>query len=51
MRWLCQGNFGEGDYWATYTYKPKYHPLTIEDAYDDFDKFIARINYYRKKSD
>ncbi|MFD2306022.1 rolling circle replication-associated protein [Enterococcus termitis] len=49
LRWLCQGNFGEGDYWATYTYKPKYHPLTIEDAYDDFDKFIARINYYRKK--
>lgn len=51
LKWLCQGNFGEGDYWSTFTFKPKFHPSSIEAGIKEFNNYIDRINYHRKKAD
>lgn len=43
------GNFGEGDYHITTTYKPKYMPETIDEAEKMATNFLRRIAYAMKK--
>lgn len=46
---VVNGNFDEGDYHITTTYKPKYMPKTIEEADKMATNFLRRISYAMKK--
>ncbi|MBP1046428.1 hypothetical protein I6N96_09040 [Enterococcus sp. BWM-S5] len=49
LLWLFQGNFKKGDIYLTLTYKPKYKPLTIEQAKKDMENYLEKLRYQAKK--
>lgn len=46
---LINANFGNGDYWATFTYSNEHKPDSVEAAQKDMKNYIGRVNYHRKK--
>lgn len=46
---LVNTNFDEEDYYASLDYMPEFAPLTIEQAQRDFDNYIERVKYHRRK--
>ncbi|MBL1226587.1 rolling circle replication-associated protein [Enterococcus sp. BWR-S5] len=48
--WLLQGNFENGDYYMTYTYKPKFKPKTIGGAQKEIKNWLGRLRRKAKKT-
>lgn len=49
LTWLLQGNFGNGDYYMTSTYKPKFRPRTLEEAQREIKNWLSRLRRKAKK--
>lgn len=46
---LASANFGEGDYWCTFTYDNEHFPDSMDQADRNFTNFVRRVNRWRKK--
>lgn len=46
---LIQENFGDGDFWITFTYSNENVPETMEEALRNMQAYIRRVNYRRRK--
>lgn len=46
---IINANFDDGDIWATFTYTDENKPLSMQVAKKNMQRYIARLNYWRKK--
>lgn len=51
IRRLIKKNFGENDYWLTFTYRAKERPPDMETAKQDITKFLRKLKREYKKRD